>query len=442
MAGIGKKAKTLIAAVILLLILQSTGCGTITGRVAENTRSSAATPDWVAGNSQTITVWIHPFLGDEGEEETMWNGFLKAFSIEKPDIKVNLQSISWANRDQKMLSAFSAGKGPDVMYLISDHLVQFASMGIIEALDGYIDSTSIADYNERALKSVTVNGHIYGLPILQSVVTYLYNVDLLEKAGVDTKKLPETWEEFDRMCEKVKTIGKLATNYSGGYNSYMTLYPLLWQAGGDVIDENGAVTVNSPEAVRALTRIVNMYKKGYISKDSITMVNDYSLWESGEIAAYLTDNGTINSYLEGKVDSGFKVAVGPVLKDKVQATYGTVGSWSVSKSSLSKKEAVEFIKFLTDKQNMEVFLNKSGYLPPRKSLAGMYNSKPEMKLLADSLKYARPGIMQPAGRDITTRIIPAIARSAMLEKRTPEEALNDALDQIYKALQDGAYLEK
>jgi ABC-type glycerol-3-phosphate transport system substrate-binding protein len=263
MADTGKKVKAIIAAIILLLMLQNTGCSTIAGNIGQNTQNSTAAP--AAKSSQPITVWIHPFLGDEGEEEAMWNSFLKDFSAENPDIKVNLQSISWANRDQKMLSAFSAGKGPDVMYLISDHLVQFANMEVIEALDSYMDNALAGDYNEGALKSVTVNGHVYGLPMLQSVVTYLYNVDLLDKAGVDTKKLPETWEEFDRMCEKVKAIGKLGTNYSGGYNSYMTFYPLLWQAGGDVIDENGAVTVNSPEAVKALTRIVEMYKKGYIS---------------------------------------------------------------------------------------------------------------------------------------------------------------------------------
>lgn len=444
MAVFGSKVKMYITAAMLILfiVLQVVGCSPVSRDTGENAQSNSIKDDLSMENDQSISVWIHPFMGEVKDEEEMWNGFLKSFYVENPGIKVNFQSISWANRDQKMLSAFSAGMGPDAMYLISDHLIQFGSMGIIEPLESYIDEDTMGDYNDMALKSVTVNGHIYGLPILQTIVTYLYNVDLLKKAGVDTNKLPETWEEFDIMCEKVKAVGKLATNYSGGYNSYMTIYPVLWQAGGDVIDENGMVIINSPEAAKALLRIVNMYKKGYISKDSITMINDYSLWENGDIAAYLTDNGMISSYVEGKSKCDFKVAVGPVLKDKVRATYGTVGSWTISKDSTHKEQAVKFIKFLTNKQSMEIFNKNTGYLPPRKSLAGMYGDKPEMKLLIESLQYAKAGVIHPAGRDITTRIIPAVSRTAMLEKRTPEEALNDAAELIYKALQDSIYLKE
>ena len=51
-----------------------------------------------------------------------------------------------------------------------------------------------------------------------------------------------------------------------------TLYPFLWQSGGDVITADNKVLINNEAGVEAFEFINKMYTEGWIPKDSITAI--------------------------------------------------------------------------------------------------------------------------------------------------------------------------
>lgn len=438
-----KKNAVFFLAILLSVTLLLTACSSDSkkdnGGSEKKGNNTEETINTEGNNSETseVTMWIHPYLGANRatENEQMFKDFGDQFT-EETGVKANIQLIPWANRDQRMLMAFSAGKGPDIVYLITDHLAQFGTMGVLEPLDSYIPEDVKSDYNESALQSTTLDGKIYAIPMLQTVNPFIYNIDLLEQVGWDTNNLPETWEDLEMLFEKVKAAGKIGFLYFGGENANLSFYTWMWQAGGNVLDDDGNVVVNSPETQKALDKIAEWYKKGYMAKDSVTLVGGNQIdpiWESGDCALMV---GGSMDYITGAKKTKFKIDLGMPTKDKEQAIFGTVGGWSVATTSKNKDAAAKLILKVTEKENMKVFLEKSGFLPPKKSLVNMYDNDPLLSKLVQNTVYVRPGIRHPAGRTITTAIMPPVWQSVMLGEDTVEGALKKVVEPISKAVAD------
>lgn len=393
---------------------------------------------------ESITVWVQQFLGADKAEENkeMFLDFAEQFKKET-GITANIQVIPWANRDQKMLMAFSANKGPDVVYLITDHLAQFSYMGILEPLESYISDDVKNDYLSSALDADTVDGHLYGVPMLMQMFAYAYNLDLLKEIGWDTSKLPETWDDLEKMFKMAKDHNCYGLLYEGGQNGNMSFYPWMWQAGGDVIDKKGNVVFNSEETRRATSKLTEWYQKGYMPKDSLTLVSDnqvYPIWESGKVCLFPCDAGRITNYLTGKQQVNFNIGIANPPKDKEQVLYGTVGSWCVATTSKNKEAAAAFIMKMTEPENMKLFLKKTGYLPPRKSLMNIYDGNEQLENMVKSLAYIRPGVVHPAGRTITNTLIPPFVQAAFMGKDI-DQLLKDTTNSIQKAVDDSMALK-
>lgn len=386
---------------------------------------------------ETVTVWVHPFMKDQGEEQKMWQSFVKSFEDKNQNIKVDLQTVPWANRDQRLLTAFSAGKGPDVVYLITDHLAQFGTMGIIEPLDKYVTEDIKKDFPEKILKGATVDGKLYGIPMLQTVMAYNYNLDLLQKAGWDTKKLPETWEDLMNMSKMVKEkTGAYGMAMTLGNTPNSTYYPYLWQAGGNVINDKGEYTLDSEAGKKSLQFMRDLYANKYVPEDAATALTEHdALFQEGKIAMILSEN--LPSVFK---ELSFKYDVGPALKNKEQVLFGTLGSWALAHNSQNKDAAAKFILHLTSAENMKTFLTNTKYIPPRTSLGDMYKDDPYLNKVTKLAEFVRPGVVHPAGRSILSLLNPEI-QAVVLGQKTPEKAISDAKPKVEKAVKDSLDLK-
>ena len=81
---------------------------------------------------------------------------------------------------------------------------------------------------------------------------------------------PTTWEELLAAGPAIKESGNFLTSYAGSLESSLNLsyFPLLWQAGGEVVSEDGtAAAFNSPEGIEALNFVVTLFNEGYADLD-------------------------------------------------------------------------------------------------------------------------------------------------------------------------------
>lgn len=381
----------------------------------------------------TLTVWTHPFVGKElaDEQTKIFENMAAEFKKEYPKAKVEFEEIPWANREQKIMTALSSGDGPDVFYLIPDMMAQFADKGIIEPLDEYLeDNLDKDDFYETSLKAVTYKDKLYGLPILRETQTMMYNTKILEEIGGDPEDLPTTWEEFEELAARAKEKGYYARNFEGGNTLNATLYPFIWQAGGDII-KDGKVVIDSEKSIHAFEEVKKYYDNEYIPKDSINSVDQNTLYVEDKMLAAYGTGYLISMMLEQGKDN---FVIGPPLKEEVQATFGTTGMFSVAQPSENKTEAAKFIEIMTNTQNMEAFCKLTNYIPARKSGQGIFEDNEHMKELAQYVDIANPGVIDPAARIFMPKVQAKL--QAMLEgSLTPEDAAKEAAEIIKSEMQ-------
>ena len=372
-----------------------------------------------------ITVWAHAYSGDKEKEDAMWNRIIADFK-EKTGVTVKFEQIPWANKEQKILTALVAGNGPDIFYLIPDQMPQFAATGVLEPLDKYLDKEDIKDFEASVMETTKWKDEIFGLPILQSANTLVYNVDVIEAIGESPDNLPKTWEDFEAWAKKAKEKDIYALGYGGGGSLNGTFYPFLWQAGGDVLDENNNILINTPESIKAFEFVNKMYQNGWIPKDSISAVDHRSYFEEGKMLAS-NSTGIMLSHLD-QLD-GFRYVIGDPLTDKAQYTYGAVGMFSTPVNSPNKEAAIEFIKFATNTENQKEFNLLTNYVPTRTSAKSIFDGKPELEKMAEVTKYIKSGVIHPVGRAVMPGIQAKI--QAMFEGTlTPEEAAKESVTVI------------
>ncbi|GIN72252.1 sugar ABC transporter substrate-binding protein [Bacillus sp. J14TS2] len=396
-----------------------------------NSQSSAGGTESIGGDksdgklSGEITVWAHPFTGDQDVEGKMWDEIISSFE-EETEVKVNFEQIPWANRDQKILTALVANNGPDVFYAIPDQMPQYAEEGMLLELDSYLEDLDMNDFVETAIVSTTWKDKLYGLPILQEAYTFLYNVDIVKDIGEDPENLPKTWDEFDQWAKKAKEKGYYAMSFAGGGSMNGTLYPYVWQAGGDVVNEDNQVLINNEKSLKAWERLDHMYKEGWIPEDSVTAMEHDALWDSGKLLAVQGSGASITNMLSKDL---FEFVIAPPLKGERQVTYGTTGMFVAPVNTDNPAAAAEFIKVMTDTENQKRFNKVTQYIPTRESAKEIFDDEPYLSQLATYTEYALPGVIHPAGRTIMPSIQSEL-QTMMEGKKTPKEAADAAAEAV------------
>ncbi|MER2006465.1 MAG: sugar ABC transporter substrate-binding protein [Psychrobacillus sp.] len=372
-----------------------------------------------------ITVWAHPYTDNQDKEGEMWKELIASYE-DASGVKVNFQQIPWANRDQKILTALAANNGPDVFYAIPDQMPQYAEAGMLVDLSPYMENNDMDDFVESSLVPTKWKGKMYGVPILQSVETFMYNVEVVKAIGEDPSKLPTTWEEFEEWAAKAKEKGYYASSFQGGGSMNGTLYPYLWQAGGEILTEDNKVMINNESGVEAFEFINKLYSNGWIPQDSITALDHDALWDSGKLLSIQGAGKSVSRMLEKET---FEFVIAPPLKNKKQATYGTTGMFVVPVNSDNKDAAAEFIKVITNAENQRKFNRETQFIPTRESAKDIYDDQKYLAQLASYTEFTQSGVIHPEGRNIMP-LIQAELQTMLEGKKTPKEAADAAAKAI------------
>ncbi len=322
----------------------STTTGSTTGGAPTAAASGSATK-----LSGSVSMWVYPLLGeDQAKNESLWSGIIKDFTAQNPGVKVDVQVLPWANRDDKLTTALAGNKGPDVCYINEDQIAQHVEAGTMTPLDEYLSAEERADYLPNALTSATYKGKLYTAPILLTSTTIAYNTKLFKDAGVDT--YPTTWDELLQVAPKFKAKGLFATSYTGALDQSLNLsyYPLLWQADGKVLNEDGTAGFNSPQGIEALTYVTKLFSEGFVDKsESVTRpAEGQSGLDLSKAATGLVVDNSGAQRLAKEWGAGV-IKIGTPLKNKKQISYGTVAGFGLFSAQKSKDASVAWIKYLT-----------------------------------------------------------------------------------------------
>lgn len=417
-----RSAAALVAAGTLALVAAcSSGNGSSSGGALS---PSSADPGSVSG---TVTMWIYPV--DPVNEAAGWKPRVAAFEKAYPHVKVNVVVQPWANRDEQLETAIAGGKAPDVVYLIPDQIPNYASNGSLANVSALIGADK-GDFRPNALSALAYNGTQYGVPLLMQATTLLANKKVMAAAGI--AKAPATWSELLADAPKLKAAGYYATEYDAAPDQTLneTFYPLLWQAGGQVLTPDGKhAAFNSAAGLSALTFLQQLAAGGYLPKDLLTVdpTQDTDPIDQGKVAFVMTgDVAALTPTSEVPLSDW---GVYPPLSDGKAVSYGTVGGLSVLAGSQNQAAAAAWVSWVTSTAQMKSYDYSHNYFPPRISVGTLFAPNTligqEEKMLPD----VTTGSINLESRQLMTLIAPDV-QEVLLGHASPQAALSSAASAV------------
>jgi arabinosaccharide transport system substrate-binding protein len=309
----------------------------------------------------SIDMWVFAEL-----HGTYYEAMAEEWNEKNPDkeIKLDVTVFPYDEMHNKLQLAVNSGKGlPDVVDIEVNKFSNFVTedgrtplADLSEAAEPYQD-----DIVQARMDLYAREGKQLGFPTHVGAQVAFYNVPLLEKAGVDYKTI-ETWDDFKAAGAKYnKATGKAFGVASTDTNIVQPL--VMAQLGGNLFDEDGNVTVNSPEVVEAIELLQEMQKAGALSTipgGSPDIEEAYGPINNGDYAAIVYPAWYTSRFVDYMPDLAGDVAIAPapVIEGGEVATIGGGGTGTaVIDSSPDKEFATEWLAFakLSPEANVAVW---------------------------------------------------------------------------------------
>jgi multiple sugar transport system substrate-binding protein len=121
-------------------------------------------------------------------------------------ITVDYVNAPWAQYRDAMIPKLAANAPIDVMWVSDTWLAEWAEAGWLQPIDGFKELTRYnADAMAFATESMTYHGRQYGLTYYAGFMGFLYNDEMLRKAGITAP--PETWDQVTEHALRIKKAG-------------------------------------------------------------------------------------------------------------------------------------------------------------------------------------------------------------------------------------------
>jgi len=305
-----------------------------------------------------------------------WN----ALHPEHPARIEEVNSIADAERSEMLARADGDGGDVDVLNLDVAWLPEFAEAGLVrEFPDDAVDRDA---FLERPLASCEYDGRLWALP---------FNTDaaLLYRRSDLVKRVPTTWE--DMRAEAAGVLGgdpKPGTVPEAGVVTQLEDYEGLtvnaleavWSTGGEIVDDDGEVRVDSRAAGEGLRRLVEGVRAGtgsegtrpdgtawpMILPDSLVYSEQSSTaaFRDGR-ALFLRNWPVAYRTLADPGESGAKqvsFAVSPLPWPSVLGGQNL----AIAERSEHPRAARALIEFLTDSRSQQILFERGGFAATRR----------------------------------------------------------------------------
>ncbi len=311
---------------------------------------------------------------------------------------------------------------------------QFSTQGWTLDLTSRWPASDRANYLPGPIKSCTYNGAIVAAPMRTDLGVFYYRKDLVSTP-------PKTYDELTSTAKSNLSKTKIGYAWQGIQGEAMVcdFVEVLAGYGGSVLDPNNAksVTVNSPEAVAAVTEMVSWV--GTISPIAITTYAEEACrqaFQDGDAAlmrnwpyAYALGNDPTKSKVAGKFDI-------TALQYGGSGTVGhsCVGGWNMAINAFTKNQdaAWSFMQYVLGATAQKILAITGSYTPALNSVysdSDVQTKQPLFTKLAPILQNSLPRPVSPVYTDLSN-LIQVNIHQALTKQVSPAAALSALQSQL------------
>lgn len=416
------------------------------GLVAGLAACAPAEPAEEAGGE--LLIWDTGILGRtlENGDPDLENSFIDqmaaAFEEANPGVSIEVvqQGGDITANSAQFQAAAIAGDGPDIR-------IQYAGGPTISFADFFTDLDpllgpevldNLAGVNVNR-EGFSADGRLLGMPYgAGNLFTVFQNHAVLEEAGLDPADPPSSWEELmangQQVVDNTDKNGFWVANLEGYVGAWMISALVGAQLGETVFTQMyaGEIPVDDPAMVRAYEAFAEWGASGLTNPDAGQVSNGESTagFVNGSSAYYLVGSWENNNMLDAFGEEGVSSFFIPALEGSDFPAMGAGGpeiAISISETSENKELAAEFLKFLAQAENQDVFVelyqtqgsnHKDG--DPSKIQNPLLRQQFEQLAAAtDGVTFAFDSVMPQATIDLFYRVNAGV----FLGSITPEDAV-------------------
>jgi ABC-type glycerol-3-phosphate transport system substrate-binding protein len=364
------------------------------------TNAKCATPVINDGKEVNLTMWG---VFDDG---SIFQPLITAFNKKYPNIKITYVKKSYADYESTMVDAIASDSGPDIFNVSNFWLPKHKS----KMAPANQSIVSAQEFNQTFVSSAyddfVSDSKVYGIPLYTDNLALIYNKTLLKKESI--YDYPQTWNDvldYSKLLTKkapgnpreLTQAGIALGTSSGVVRSADILTALMMQTGTPMIsDDKRSFNFNQ----------FRKSSEGVPEYPGTNALNFYTSFADPSKAAYSWNDSfgnSLNAFAQEKVAMivGYSYFLPQIEKMNPSISYGisplpqikgapenidfvNYWGWSVSNRSKSIDAAWTFLKFLTENEQSNNYLQATLRTSPQKNSKGGSN-----KIFDDQKYYAK-----------------------------------------------------
>ena len=225
-----------------------------------------------------ITVWFH--TGQPSERQTLGRQ-VAAFNASQQQVQVKLIDIPEAGYASQVRSAAATGNLPDLLDFDGPDLYNYAWSGKLKPLDSCVSKSLRADLLPSIVQQGTYAGRLWGIGTFDSGLGLYIRPSILRRIGARIPTgVADAWtaSEFTAILHRLRSAGYRQPLDLQVTSATLTaapewwaygFAPIVWSAGGDLIDRSTYRTaqgvLNSAASVRALAIMQAWFRDGLVN---------------------------------------------------------------------------------------------------------------------------------------------------------------------------------
>ncbi|HHR85862.1 MAG TPA: extracellular solute-binding protein [Candidatus Acetothermia bacterium] len=414
-----------------------------------------------AADKTVVEFWT---TDNEPDRVAAYEAVAARFMADNPGIEVKIVPVDEASISQRISTARAANQLPDIVRMGIERVASFSADGILDenAAEAVINSIGKTDFRAGPLNMVIdpATGKYAAVPYDGWIQAIWYRADLFKEAGLTP---PVSWADINAAADKLPGTGgllyalTLATdpgqNYGQQVFEQVAMSNDAWP-----FDENGNVTMNTPEMIAALRFYTDLQRAAVPGPQYWRGAREaYELGQAGMLfySTYIMDDLVEGSGMEagGKVqipieDLPGKTGFAPkMVGPNGSASYGQLVTLGIMEGAdPAAQKVVEY--FLTGQNYQDILaLAPFGKVPVLKSAVDGWKelspyfahySNETLDQIANGFETMQRWLFRP-GYDATER---AVIGDIEGRKLIPQVISNIALEGIMTPESAAAWLQE
>jgi multiple sugar transport system substrate-binding protein len=378
------------------------------------------------------------FMRTSDFTEPYWQGVIKDFEAQNPDIQVNLHIFTWTEGRQKIADMVAQGKPPTLARVATRWIPEYVAAGLLEPVDSYMSPEFRSQFIPLLINEGSqYEGRTFGLPITVSSRALYYNKALFKQAGVTSP--PVNWVDLKNDAQAIHALGPDTYGFAVQGNEDETstyFYYFLWGNGGEILTKDGTrPAFNGPEGQEAVKFLKGMIDNG------LTQPNPAGSGRKDMETAFV--GGKLGMVITGpwlatrlKTEApNLEYGLATIPYQTTPTTLAAQDTLILFKQAENKQAAWKFVEFLYADQYRLKYALGDGVLPEKISVAknSQITENPAYNFFMEKLPTGRFEPLNVKSADISTTVAKSL-QSAYRNEISPTEALNSAAAKVLQML--------